>query len=83
MKVHFKYPRVINAKVHLPGEHSLEDSLADHWYVKALIKSGDVSVMDEPPVKHVIPNKFAAPAHPEAALFAEAPVTKKSKKSPA
>lgn len=44
MKALFKFNREIDGKDYKKGEHELPDSLANHWYLKALVKSGDVNL---------------------------------------
>lgn len=51
MKVQFKYPRKIGGKVYGKGQHDLPEAHADHWFVQALIKKGDMVVLGEPMAK--------------------------------
>lgn len=44
MKAHFKYPRTVDGKHYAKGEHTLPDAMADHWFLKGLIESKDVTV---------------------------------------
>ena len=52
MKVHFKYPRTIDG-THFAGKktHEVSDHLVDHWFLKALVKSGDAEITEEPKKK--------------------------------
>lgn len=45
MKAKFKGPRKIDGQFFGKGEHTLSEKLAGHWFVKALIKSGDIVVV--------------------------------------
>lgn len=47
MKAKFKHPKKIDGQFYGKGEHTLPDAHADHWFVKALIKSGDIVVLGE------------------------------------
>jgi hypothetical protein len=62
MKVQFKFPRLINGKLHSKGQIGEVDP--NHWYTKALIASKEVIVLDEPKVeapKEVEPVKVEEP----------------------
>lgn len=60
MKVKFIGPRKIGSKHFAAGIHSLSESEQNHWYAKALLKSGDIIPLEDPPA----PPKFELPVLP-------------------
>lgn len=49
MKIQLKHPRSIDGKLFAPGVHDMPDALADHWFLKALMKDGDAVLIGAPP----------------------------------
>ncbi len=45
MKIDLKYPRRIGGKFYAKGQHEISDSLLNDWFVKSLVKDGDLVVM--------------------------------------
>lgn len=62
MKVLFKQPRSIDGVDYSKGEHQVPDSLESHWFFKACLVNGSVSVLEKGGV-NVVPE---APKVPEA-----------------
>jgi hypothetical protein len=51
MQIEVKYPRIVAGKLLAKGFHKIDDKHADHWFVKGLIKCGDIVVLDQPKVE--------------------------------
>lgn len=49
MRVQLLYPRVLGGKLYPKGQHEVPDKLKADWFVKALLKSGDMSVLTDLP----------------------------------
>lgn len=64
MKVFFKYIRGLDGKTFAPGIHEMDDKSLEHWFFKALMKQGDVKVLEVP--------KAEAPSIEEASPVEEA-----------
>ena len=68
MKIHFKNgKRIVEGKHYEKGVHELPDALADHWYIKALIKDKDVVLLDQPKVEEAQAeeSESEAPSQPQ------------------
>ena len=48
MKVTLKCPIRIGKDHFKKGENEIPDSLKDHWFVQGLLKSGDMTLVEEP-----------------------------------
>ena len=48
MKVRLKRPVKLEGKLYTLGVHDIPDGVADHWFFKALVKSHDALVLEEP-----------------------------------
>ena len=48
MKIVLKYARKLDQEILKAGEHVVDDSLAKSWYFKALVKDGEIHVIEAP-----------------------------------
>lgn len=76
MKVQFKYSRIIDGQHFVPGTYEIPESLADHWFFKGLVTSGDVKIIEE-----AIESSDAIQESKDADLEVSEPKPSKSKRS--
>lgn len=64
MKVNLKCPIRIGKERFKMGENEIPESLKDHWFVQALLKSGDMTLVDAPAQAAELPKAAKKSAKP-------------------
>ncbi len=61
MKISFKAPRELGGVHYSPGVREVPDSLMNHWYLLAMIKSGTASIVEGAKIKETDQEPVEAP----------------------